>query len=85
MNTLESNIKSILRLDNLLRLFIDFVEAKGINTIEAMAKRYVAITKGGASAKRIKIAANEIDSTPTKRIIYGFILISFLNGLSALT
>ncbi len=39
------------------------------------------MTKGGASAKRMKIAAKETDSTPRKRVTYGFTLISVLSYL----
>jgi hypothetical protein len=36
------------------------------------------MTRGGASAKRIKIAAKETDSTPTNRVTYGFTMIIVL-------
>ena len=39
------------------------------------------MTKGGASAKRMKIAAKETDNTPTNRVMYGFTLITALNQL----
>jgi hypothetical protein len=62
-----------------MNVFFDLIEATGINMIEAIVKRYVAITRGGASAKRIKIAAKETESTPTNRIIYGFTPITVLS------
>jgi hypothetical protein len=37
------------------------------------------MTKGGASAKRIKIAAKEIASTPTNRVMNGLTPTSVLN------
>ena len=69
---LEHSNKSISGRESLLSLFPDFNEAMGSNITEAILKRKEAITRGGASAKRMKIAAKEIDSTPANRMIYGF-------------
>ena len=47
--------------------------------MEAMVNRQVAMTKGGASAKRMKIAAKETASTPTNSIMYGLTPAGVLN------
>jgi len=68
MNILASIIRSTSDLDNLLGSHPDRTKLKGIRIAEAMINRYVAITKGGASARRMKMAAKETEITPMAKM-----------------
>jgi hypothetical protein len=71
MKMLQRPKRRMSRLGNLLRFDFVLNEAMGSNMIEARANLQAAMTSGGASARRINIAAKETDTTPKNRIMYG--------------
>ena len=56
-------------LDSFFKPNIVLFRATGKNGIEATMRRYVAMTRGGAEAKRVNTAAKEIARTPVKSIM----------------
>ena len=82
MKRLDRIIRSASDPEGLIGSPLDFIIVKGNNKAEAMTSLQVAITSGGASARRIKITAKETEITPRVKITYGFTLFTLYNLLA---